>query len=294
MEKSESVLVEGLISTIKVGKLKVNEEYRKLLPPLPPAEYGALENSIRENGLYVPLVVNPEGVVLDGNHRYKACMELKIEPKYEVRKFDNPLEEKKFVIESNLTRRHLNTFQRIEVALPLIEIERELAKNRKLSTLKKGNELPDTQNFGERGESLKIIADRIGVSHEILRQALYVMEHASEDDLEKLRSGERKISSLYKEVKGSMEKKAGDPAKRVSTRVRALLGLSKPPHEEFVEMGRYKNTQHTIYTFKKPLQEKVERVAEVLKTTPHILLQNVVEELARKVAVLKREDIEAL
>lgn len=158
--------------------------------------------------------MNPEGVVLEGNHRYDACMELRIEPKYEVRKFDNPLEEKKFVIESNLTRRQLNTFQRIEVALLLIEIERELAKNRRLSTLKKGDGVPDTQNFGERGESLKIVADRIGVSHEILRQALYVMEHASEDDLEKLRSGERKISSLYREIKRSMEKKAENHAER--------------------------------------------------------------------------------
>ena len=69
--------------------------------------------------------MNPEGVILDGNNRYDACMELGIEPKYEIKNFDNPSEEKKFVIESNLTRRHLTKFQRIEVAIPLIEIERE-------------------------------------------------------------------------------------------------------------------------------------------------------------------------
>jgi len=57
-------------------------------------------------------------------------MDLGVEPKYEVKSFEVPLLEKRFVIESNLTRRHLTTFQRIEMALPLIELERELAKKR--------------------------------------------------------------------------------------------------------------------------------------------------------------------
>ena len=71
-----------------------------------------------------------------------------------------------------------------------------------------------------------------------------------------------------------------------------LLELSKPPNEEFVETERYANTQHTIYTFKKPLQEKVERVAEVLKTTPHILVQSIIEEKIREMVALDRGDIE--
>jgi len=132
-------------------ELKVREEYLRLLPPLPPAEYEALKNSIRVNGLLNPIIVNPEGVILDGVHRYRACMELNIEPKYVIKKFNDPLEEKKFIIESNLMRRQLTKFQRIEAALPLIEIERKLAKKRRLSTLKKGDELLDPQNFGERG-----------------------------------------------------------------------------------------------------------------------------------------------
>ena len=48
-----------------------------------------------------------------------------------IKKFNDPLEEKRFIIESNLMRRQLTKFQRIEAALPLIEIERELAEKRK-------------------------------------------------------------------------------------------------------------------------------------------------------------------
>jgi ParB-like chromosome segregation protein Spo0J len=81
-----------------------------------------LDNSIRENGLYVPIATNPDGVFLDGHHRYEVCIKLSIGPKYQVKSFETPFLEKKFVIESNLTRRYLTTFQRIKMALPLIKV----------------------------------------------------------------------------------------------------------------------------------------------------------------------------
>ena len=73
------------------------------------------------------------------------------------------------------------------MALPLIEIERKLAKRRQLSG---GYEnLP--QNFGEgceRGETLKIIAEKLGdISHETVRKALKIIEYGSEELKEKVR-----------------------------------------------------------------------------------------------------------
>jgi len=275
-------------------KLKVKEEYRALLPPLPPGEYEALERSILENGQLEPIIANPDGVVLDGHSRYEICTKHGIEPKYIVREFDDPLDEKKYVIESNLMRRQLTTFQRIETALPLIEIERELAEKRKLSRLKKGEKLPNVQNFGQRGRTMEIVAKRIGVSDELLRQALYVMEHAPKEELDKLRSGEMAISNLYKKVKNSVEKKAENRAKCVTARLHALLRLLKPPKEKFLEVSKYANTNHTIYTVKSPLHEKIERCAEKLNTTPDTLAQNIMEEKLREIEALKPEDIEML
>ena len=69
-------------------------------------------------------------MILDGHHRFQICNELGIEAKFEVKEFPNALLEKKFVIESNLRRRHLNRFQRAKLVLPLLEIEKELARGR--------------------------------------------------------------------------------------------------------------------------------------------------------------------
>jgi len=89
-----------------------------------------------------------------------------------------------------------------------------------------------------------------------------------------------------------MEKRTENQAKCAS--VRALLRLLNPPGEKLLEIDKYANTKHVIYTVKKPLQEKVERAAEMLKTTPEILVQNIIEEKLREIAPLKLEDIEAL
>ena len=55
----------------------------------------------------------------DGHHRVRACHELNLPPKTETIEFDSEIQEKKFVCEINLKRRHLNDFQKAELALKL-------------------------------------------------------------------------------------------------------------------------------------------------------------------------------
>jgi ParB-like chromosome segregation protein Spo0J len=95
------------------GAITTNQEYADLVPPLSTEEYESLKESIKQNGLWVPIVVNNQGIVLDGHHRFKACQELGIEEsKTTTREFKDKLEEKLFVIDCNLSRRQLNDFQR--------------------------------------------------------------------------------------------------------------------------------------------------------------------------------------
>jgi ParB-like chromosome segregation protein Spo0J len=160
-----------------VIELKINPEYEALLPKLPKEEYEALKESIRKEGQHYPIVVNKDGIILDGHHRYRICGELGIEPKFEVKDFENPLLEKKFVIESNLLRRQLTTFQRIEMGKPLLEIEKALAKQRQLTQNFAGVGLP------AEGEALELFAEKVGSNKETVRQALYLMEHAPPEEL---------------------------------------------------------------------------------------------------------------
>jgi hypothetical protein len=83
------------------------------------------------------------------------------------------------------------------MSLPLIEVEKELAKQRMM----RGT---PSQNFGE-GRALEVVGKKIGVSDETLRMALKVLEKAPQEELEKLRSGEIAISRLYKQIESTPE-----------------------------------------------------------------------------------------
>ena len=95
--------------------LTIDEEYAHLMSPLSDLDHETLKLSIQRRGQYVPIIVNQDGVILDGHLRYGACQELGIKPEIKVRHFENRLEEKKFIIEVNLCRTHLNDFQRSEL-----------------------------------------------------------------------------------------------------------------------------------------------------------------------------------
>ncbi|MFZ0511750.1 MAG: ParB N-terminal domain-containing protein [Candidatus Nitrosopolaris sp.] len=100
------------------------------MPATSDSDLEVLKISIQERGQCVPIVVNQDRVIIDGHLRHRACQELGIEPTIIVRQFENLLQEKEFIIESNLNRRHLNEFQRIELQIKLESIKSEIAKER--------------------------------------------------------------------------------------------------------------------------------------------------------------------
>src|SRR5215467_1447116 len=116
----------------------IKEDYEKLIPPMSQEEYQALKQSIKEIGKnMIPVIINQHDTLLDGHGRARACTELGINLDYQVMTFTDPLEEKKFVIETNLLRRQQNEFQRVECGFSLEDIEKDKARQRKQSTLPK-------------------------------------------------------------------------------------------------------------------------------------------------------------
>jgi ParB-like chromosome segregation protein Spo0J len=185
--------------------LRLNPEYDKLLPKMSEEEFAELKNSIKTEGQHYPIIVNEDLEVLDGHHRFRACTELGLEPDFEVRKFDEKLLEKKFVIEANLRRRHLNNFQLIELAIPLLEIEKTLAKKRQSKGGKNGRDMQlglasDDAEPVPKAKATEEVAKKAGVSTRTLERGKKIIEKASEDDKQKLRDGKTSISKVYQEI----------------------------------------------------------------------------------------------
>ena len=188
--------------------LRLHSEYDKLLPKMSEEEFVELKKSIQTEGQHYPIIVNENLEVLDGHHRFRACIELGIEPDFEVRKFDDKLLEKKFVIEANLRRRHLNNFQLVELAVPLLEIEKELAKKRQSKGGKNGRDMQlglasDDAEAEPKSKATDAVAKKVGVSTRTFERGKKIIEKASEDEKQKLRDGKTSISKVYQEIVSS-------------------------------------------------------------------------------------------
>jgi len=188
-------------------------------------EFAQLKASIKTEGQHYPIIVNEDLEVLDGHHRFRACTELEIEPDFEVRKFDDKLLEKKFVIEANLRRRHLNNFQLVELAVPLLEIEKALAKQRQSKGGKNGRDLQlglasdDTEPNEPQisAKATEVVAKKAGLSTRTFERGKKILDNATEDDKQRLREGKVSISKVYQEIRESEKPKPLEPEVKVES-----------------------------------------------------------------------------
>jgi len=225
-------------------EIKIKPEYEKLVPALQELEYAELRNSITKNGLYFPIIVNKEGVVLDGHHRYKACKELGIEPQTIQREFSNELEEKKFVIENCIQRRHLNDFQKAELGIPLQKINEELAKKQQGTR----SDLTSSPN-GEKVKpfhSNKETSNQIGISSRTFDRARLIMERAPEEIKEKVRNNELSISKVYKKL--LQEKKREQRREELNKTQIKLPETIQLHNKDFRELQIQDNSISLIFT----------------------------------------------
>jgi hypothetical protein len=91
-------------------KRTINEVHpiAQLFPMLEDAELAVLAENIKLNGLLVPITLDPNGILLDGRNRLKACEIAGLEPRFAIHDGD-PVE---LILSRNIARRHLNVGQR--------------------------------------------------------------------------------------------------------------------------------------------------------------------------------------
>lgn len=99
-----------------------------LFPLIPQAELNELAESIQRSGQRDDIVLF-EGMILDGRNRFRACAIAGVKPRTRI--FDpkkdgpSPL---RFVLDLNLSRRHLSTSQRAAIAAESLKIMETMAK----------------------------------------------------------------------------------------------------------------------------------------------------------------------
>ncbi|NCU32225.1 MAG: hypothetical protein EOM23_04675 [Candidatus Moranbacteria bacterium] len=185
-------------------EIKINNEFKKLIPPLSPDEFSILEKNILADGCRDPLVLW-QGFIVDGHNRYEICQKHSIQFKTETKEFENDSSVKVWMIDNQKGRRNLTDGWKWELAQTkkalLMEKGREnkganqYTPERVLSTI-------DKTQHNTRNE----IADDLGWSTGKVAMADVVWKRAAPEVKEKIKQGETTINQAYTEIKRGIKK----------------------------------------------------------------------------------------
>jgi ParB-like nuclease domain len=132
----------------------------ELFPMMTDDELADLAADIKANGLIHPIVVDKDGLLIDGRNRARACEIAGIEPATVVFEGDDP---RAYIIASNIARRHMSKGQQA-MAVAMVYPEPEKTTHGKKSKTKL---LLETKtNFSGALSPPSIFSERQSISHD--------------------------------------------------------------------------------------------------------------------------------
>jgi Domain of unknown function DUF29/ParB-like nuclease domain len=142
-------------------------------PRMGDAEFAALVADIKQYGLRTPIAVM-DNLILDGRHRYWACTEAGISPRFETYTGDDPVG---YVLSANLIRRHLSEGQRGMVASALAMMRQGARTNAQICAMSQAQ-----------------AAERLAVSRRTVQYARVVREQGLPALVGRVERGEVSVS----------------------------------------------------------------------------------------------------
>lgn len=118
-----------------------------IFPVMDAEAFAKLAEDIRVNGLQEAIWISQEGAILDGRHRYRACQETGVRPRFKFFEGDDPIA---FVLSMNLHRRHLSDDQRAMVAARVANLKRGRPEENRPSGRFSQVEAAESLNVSER------------------------------------------------------------------------------------------------------------------------------------------------
>ena len=195
--------------------MKIDNEFKNLIPELAPDELLQLEENIKRDGCRDSLVLW-NGVLVDGHNRYDICNRNDLPFKTIDRAFENRSEVIEWIITNQFGRRNLNPYIRGTLA---IRLESEISARAKANQKKGGGSVREKspQPIKTREELAKIA----GVSDNTISKIKKIEEKGSEEVKKALAKGEISINEAHKKIKAEETRQA-----RVNTIVEISKGNS--------------------------------------------------------------------
>jgi len=230
--------------------LKIDKEFKDLIPPLSDDEFKQLEKNIKAEGWRNnEAIVLWNGILLDGHNRHKICTKNKIRFKTINKKFKTKDDALTWVIDNQLGRRNLSDYSRILLESKKANIL-EIRNKAKEQQVRKPESVSRVTRETEPIETAKVIAKKIGISKDKVYRAQFLDKKVDKETEKKLILGEETIHHAY--TKFTKEKKRDDFIKDAKKKEKEIklpedkkynIIYADPPWKYF-EGGHKNQSQH--------------------------------------------------
>ena len=256
-----------------MNDIKIETEFKDLLPPLTPDQKEELEKDIIKNGCLNPLIVWND-ILIDGHHRYDICSRNNIPYDILDMEFKDKLEAMKWAWTNQKNRRNLNKYELAQIALRFKpEIEKK-AKEKQLSSLKQNtvNQISDKREESKKPDikdkkpinTLNELSRISGVSHDTIHKVQFIEEKAQDDIKTQAKIGQLTINNAYNLTKRQIEK---DKLKEDDSKQKEISKSQNLP-ENVVMLDKHTHQEKHIFgisDFKKVTGEQLNKCLDHTK-----------------------------
>lgn len=192
---------------MRLADLKIDEDFKNLLPELDAETYTALEKDISANGMIDPIVVW-KGYIADGHNRYSICKAHRVadvETK-ELHK-ETKSEVMQWIVDHQFGKRNLKKSEQVMLLAKVEEQVAREAKERQLASLKQNTvtaNLPQRKSEEKRNDTTAgQMAKKIGVSEKTYRAMKTVVQKGTPEQIARMDKGGRgnSASAIEEEIK---------------------------------------------------------------------------------------------
>lgn len=182
--------------------LKINEEFKKLIPPLTQEEFNQLEQNCISDGIREAIIIWNE-IIIDGHNRYEISQRYGLPFQTKEMYFKDENEVKEWMILNQFGRRNLSNYQRSVLALQLEDVFKAKAKE---NLGKNQYSFPQKSAETKPIETRKELAKVANVSHDTIAKVKHIEQKATPEIKDKLKTGELSINQVYQEIKKEEKK----------------------------------------------------------------------------------------
>lgn len=199
-------------------QIVIDEEFRKLIPPLTPEEFAGLKQSLMSEGCRDPLVLWGN-ILIDGHNRYDICTRKNIPFTTVQKEFASRNDAIVWIIRNQFGRRNLPAYERARLALRLKPVIAEKAKENLVTHTECGYQGCQKSDKAEI-DTKKELAKVAGVSHDTIAKVEKIEAKAKPEVKSAVQAGSISINQAYQAVKreekaNEQEKKRVDNSKKV-------------------------------------------------------------------------------